>query len=44
MNTQITSAEEILKAAQKILLEHGASALNMRAVAAACGVSVGSIY
>lgn len=26
MNTQITSAEEILKAAQKILLEHGASA------------------
>lgn len=24
MNTQITSAEEILKAAQKILLEHGA--------------------
>ena len=44
MNTQVTSAEEILCAAQKILLADGGGTLNMRAVAAACGVSVGSIY
>lgn len=44
MNKQITSAEDILSAARQILLEKGSDALNMRAVAARCGVAVGSIY
>lgn len=44
MNHAVTSEREILEAAQNLLLTEGRSALNMRAVAAACGVSVGSIY
>ncbi|MEE0435744.1 MAG: TetR/AcrR family transcriptional regulator [Peptococcaceae bacterium] len=44
MNKTVTSEAEILTAARTLLLEKGAAALNMRAVAAACGVAVGSIY
>ncbi|MEE0511540.1 MAG: helix-turn-helix domain-containing protein [Peptococcaceae bacterium] len=44
MNRTVTSEEEILAAAQTLLLEKGAGALTMRSVAAACGVAVGSIY
>lgn len=44
MNHSVTSEREILAAAQQLLLAEGVGALNMRAVAAACGVSVGSIY
>lgn len=44
MNKTVTSEEEILAAAQALLLEKGAGALTMRSVAAACGVAVGSIY
>lgn len=44
MNKTVTSEQEILAAAQALLLEKGAGALTMRSVAAACGVAVGSIY
>lgn len=44
MNTVVTSKEEILKASRKLIQQQGWSAINIRSVAAACGVSVGSIY
>lgn len=44
MNTVVTSKEDILKASRELLRRRGWSALNIRSVAAACGVSVGSIY
>ncbi len=44
MNTVITSKEEILKTSRKLIRQQGWSAINIRSVAAACGVSVGSIY
>ncbi len=44
MNTVITSKEEILKASRKLIQQEGWSAVSIRSVAAACGVSVGSIY
>lgn len=44
MNKIVTSKEEILRASRKLLQEQGWSAVNIRSVAAACGVSVGSIY
>lgn len=44
MNTVITSKEDILKASRKLVRQQGWSAVNIRSVAAACGVSVGSIY
>lgn len=44
MNTVVTSKEEILKASRELIQEKGWSAVNIRSVAAACGVSVGSIY
>lgn len=44
MNTVVTSEEEILKASRKLIQQQGWSAVNIRSVAAACGVSVGSIY
>ena len=44
MNTVVTSREAILKKSQEILLRDGYAALSIRAVAAACRVSVGSIY
>ena len=44
MNTIITSKEDILKTSRKLVQQQGWSAINIRSVAAACGVSVGSIY
>lgn len=44
MNTIVTSKEDILKTSRKLIQQQGWSAINIRSVAAACGVSVGSIY
>ena len=44
MNTVVTSKEEILKTSRELMQQQGWSAVNIRSVAAACGVSVGSIY
>lgn len=44
MNTVVTSREKILEASRSIASTQGLSALNMRAVAAAGNVSVGSVY
>ena len=44
MNRVVTSKEEILQASRNLLKEQGWTAINIRAVAAACHVSVGSIY
>ena len=44
MNTVVTSREEILSASRELIQQQGWSAINIRSVAAACGVSVGSIY
>lgn len=44
MNTVVTSKEDILKISQTLIQRQGWSAINIRSVAAACGVSVGSIY
>lgn len=44
MNTIVTSKEEILKTSREMIQQQGWSAVNIRSVAAACGVSVGSIY
>ena len=43
MNTVVTSKEEILKASRSLIQREGWDAINIRSVAAACGVSVGSI-
>lgn len=44
MNTVVTSKEDILKTSRKLIQQQGWSAVNIRSVAAACRVSVGSIY
>ena len=44
MNTVVTSKEDILKTSRELIQREGWSAVNIRSVAAACGVSVGSIY
>lgn len=44
MNTVVTSKEQILEASRELIRQQGLPALNIRSVAAACGVSVGSIY
>jgi len=44
MNTVVTSREDILKTSRELIRRQGWSAVNIRSVAAACGVSVGSIY
>lgn len=44
MNTVVTSKEDILKASRALIQQKGWSAVSIRSVAAACGVSVGSIY
>ena len=44
MNTVVTSKDEILKASLELIRQQGWSAVSIRSVAAACGVSVGSIY
>lgn len=44
MNTVITSKDEILKNSCRLIQQQGWTAVNIRSVATACGVSVGSIY
>ena len=44
MNTIVTSKEEILKTSREMIRQQGWSTVSIRSVAAACGVSVGSIY
>ena len=44
MNHIVTSRESILKESEKLILEQGLEAVSIRSVAAACQVSVGSIY
>lgn len=44
MNTVVTSKEEILKTSRELIQQQGWSGVSIRSVAAACGVSVGSIY
>ena len=44
MNNVVTSKEEILKTSRELIRREGWSAVNIRSVAAECGVSVGSIY
>ena len=44
MNTAVTSKEEILRISRELIRREGWSAVNIRSVAAACGVSVGSLY
>ena len=44
MNTVVISKDEILKASRELIRQQGWSAVSIRSVAAACGVSVGSIY
>lgn len=43
MNTVVTSREDILKTSRELIQRQGWSAINIRSVAAACEVSVGSI-
>lgn len=44
MKHGLISREQLLKAAKALVLAEGADALNIRRLAAACGVAVGSIY
>lgn len=44
MNTVVTSKEAILQVCREIVSEQGLSALNMRSLAEACHVSIGSLY
>jgi AcrR family transcriptional regulator len=44
MNIMVTSKEEILKNSRELIRKQGWTAVNIRSVAAACGVSVGAIY
>lgn len=44
MNTIVTSREAILEESRRIVMEQGIAAVNMRSVAKACGVAVGSLY
>ena len=44
MNTIVTSREAILKACCSLVMEQGLKALNIRAVAQKCGISIGAVY
>lgn len=44
MNTIVTSREAILSECRRLVMEQGITAVNMRTVALACGISVGSLY
>ena len=44
MNNTVTSKDDILAASREIISREGLPAVSIRSVAAACGVSVGSIY
>ena len=43
-NPMATSKADILKTSRELIQQNGWAAVNIRAVAAACGVSVGCIY
>ncbi len=44
MNTAVTSKEEILRISRELIQQQGWNSISIRSVAAACGVSIGSIY
>lgn len=44
MYTAVTSKEAILKTSRELIRQQGWASVSIRSVAAACGVSVGSIY
>lgn len=44
MNISVTSRDAILSVSRRFITQNGFGAVNMRAIAAACGVSVGSVY
>lgn len=44
MNQPVTSREEILKTCRQLVMDKGIAAVNMRSVASACGVALGSLY
>lgn len=44
MNTPVTSREAILETCRQLVSENGIASLNMRSVAQACQVALGSIY
>lgn len=44
MNTSVTSKEAILETCRNLVSANGLDHLNMRAVAQACGVALGSLY
>ena len=44
VNTVITSKEAILETSRKLIQENGWAAVNIRSVAQACNISVGSVY
>ena len=44
VNLTITSKEEILKAGRMIAQEKGLDAINMRSVATACNIALGTLY
>ena len=44
MNPMATSKETILKTSRELIQQNGWAGVNIRSVAAACGVSVGCIY
>ena len=44
MNTIVTSKEAILRTSRQLIQQQGWNAVNIRAVAKACDISVGSIY
>lgn len=44
MNKTVTSKEEILEVSRTIAAREGITAVNMRTVAAGCGIALGSLY
>lgn len=44
MNKTVTSKEDILSVSRELAAEKGIQEINMRSVAARCGVAVGSVY
>ncbi len=44
MNTAITSKEKILKAGRELIRRQGWSAVSIRSLAVACGISIGAVY
>lgn len=44
MNAQVTSREAILAQSRRLVMEKGMAAVDMRSVAAACQVALGSLY